>query len=409
LIAEQFDAFFFDMDGVIYVGGEVLPHVIPALERLRAEGKPLRFVTNNPCPTRDGLISRLHHMGIEAYKEEVFTAAWATCLYLQQQGIRKVYSIGSPEMLLEMAEVGISETKEDPEAVVLGCETLIDYEQLTMATRFIRKGARFVATMVDAWFPDAGGPAPATGALVAALQASTERYPEIIGKPAPGMFWEACLSLPQIERSRVVMIGDNPMSDILGAHRAGLTALMISRLQAGTRLFPGARDLRQPDAYIPDLAALFDERYTVKQWEPVGYEWPQRVLPAVAALVMNEAGEVLIFRREGERWQVPQDFMGPGESVEEAVRRVVRSQTGLEVRNMRLGGVYSDPESQVSKLHSGEPVQSVVNVLTAERGEGEPVMGIELAFVGLGKVPEGVEERMRRWVEDGLRGVRIVG
>ncbi|QBD76928.1 HAD-IIA family hydrolase [Ktedonosporobacter rubrisoli] len=404
MLADQFDAFFFDMDGVIYVGRQVLAHVIPSLERLRSLGKSIRFLTNNPCPTRDGLISRLQHMGIEAYKEEMFTSSWATCLYLQQQGIRKVYPIGSADMLLEMAELGISATNEDPEAVVVGCESDIDYEQLKWATRFIRQGVHFVATMVDAWFPDEGGPSPATGAVISALQTSTERFPLIIGKPAPTMFHEAQLGLPHIDKSRILMIGDNPMSDILGAHRAGLTAMMISQLSEGTRLYPGAHDLRQPDGYIPNLAALFDPDYTVRKWEPVSYDWPQRVVPAVAAIVRNSDGEVLLLRREGEAWQVPLGMVGPGETVEEAVCREVEMQTGLQVSVQRLCGLYSEPETQVMTLPSGEVVHGIVNCFICEvvRKRSAPPAETSLRFADPQNPPEPFSRQQRHWLSDML-------
>lgn len=410
MLVDQFDAFFFDLDGVIYIGRQVLPQVIPSLERLRKQGKAIRFLTNNPCPTRDGLISRLHSLGIEAYKEELFTSTWATCLYLQQQGIRKVYPIGSPDMLLELAEVGISATRDDPEAVVVGCETAIDYEQLQLATRFLRKGVRFVATMVDAWFPDEGGPSPATGALVAALQTSTERYPVIIGKPAPTMFQEARQGLSHIEPSRFVMIGDNPMSDILGAHQAGMTALLISHLQASTRLYPSVRDLRQPDGYIPDLAALFDEHVTVRNWEPVAYAWPQRVVPAVMALVRNHEGRVLLLQREGEPWHVPQGVVGPGETVREAVGREVAAQTGLQVRVQRLCGVYSEPEAQVRALPSGEFVQHIVNGFVCDMVEAqhEPPVGTSLLFADPCDMPFPVSAQLRSFLDDALSGDVVI-
>ncbi|GLV54079.1 hypothetical protein KDH_09280 [Dictyobacter sp. S3.2.2.5] len=409
MLVDQFDAFFFDLDGVIYVGRQVLPHVISSLARLRQQGKAIRFLTNNPCPTRDGLIDRLHTLGIEAYKEELFTSSWATCLYLQQQEIHKVYAIGSPDMVLELAEVGISTTRTDPEVVVVGCETAIDYEQLQLATRFLRKGVRFVATMVDAWFPDEGGPSPATGALIAALQASTERYPEIVGKPAPTMFREACRGLPHIELERIVMIGDNPMSDILGAHQAGMTALLISRLPTSTRLYPGIRDLRQPDGYIPDLAALFDDTIMIHPWEPVPYAWPQRVVPAVMALVRDHEGKIALLQREGEVWHVPQGVVGPGETVQEAVLREVEAQAGLRVQVQRLCGVYSDPEIQVRALSTGEVVQHITNGFICDIVEiqHEPPSGTSLCFVDPHNIPFPVSEDVRRFLADALSETNV--
>src|SRR5437660_9883063 len=78
LLADQFDAFFLDLDGVVYIGRKALPGTLPTLQRLRTMGKHIRFLTNNPCKTRERLVERLRNMGIEAHKEDMFTANWTT-------------------------------------------------------------------------------------------------------------------------------------------------------------------------------------------------------------------------------------------------------------------------------------------------------------------------------------------
>ena len=47
MIAERFDAFLFDLDGVVYLGDELLPGSEEALARLREAGKEVRFLTND--------------------------------------------------------------------------------------------------------------------------------------------------------------------------------------------------------------------------------------------------------------------------------------------------------------------------------------------------------------------------
>lgn len=397
LLAEQFDVFFLDLDGVIYIGPKALPNVIPSLQRLRAQGKHIRFITNNPCSTREQIATRLRDLGVQAEKEEVITASWATCLYLCQQGIRRIYSIGSPDILSEFAEVGVSIDEENPEAVVVGCEDLTTYTHLLQATRFIRKGARFIATMIDAWFPTPDGPSPAAGSIVAALQTSSERHAMVIGKPAPTMFLEARRGLEHIDPARIVMIGDTPASDILGAHQAGLSAILISRKAPGTQLFPGTRDFRQPDALIPDLSALFDEQYTIRNWEPAAYVWPQRTVPGVAAVILNDQGNVLV-RRSDEKsaWELPMGSVEPGETVEEALKRLVLEETGLNVHIKRLSGIYSEPASRVLTHPSGEIIHAVTTCFLCEIIEAEDVKVGTVEFVKAQLLP-GVQ---RQWVDD---------
>ena len=58
-ISDRFDAFLFDLDGVVYVGEEPLPGAVESLSRLREAGKQVRFLTNNPRPTRAQIARKL--------------------------------------------------------------------------------------------------------------------------------------------------------------------------------------------------------------------------------------------------------------------------------------------------------------------------------------------------------------
>ena len=45
-----------------------------------------------------------------------------------------------------------------------------------------------------------------------------------VNKPAPGVFMEAVrlLDIPGIETNEILFVGDNPYTDIIGAHGAGM-------------------------------------------------------------------------------------------------------------------------------------------------------------------------------------------
>ncbi len=73
VLAEQFDAFLLDLDGVVYIGAELLPGAAEALGRLRGAGKTIRFLTNDPRPTRRELAEKLTGLGIEARVGEIIT------------------------------------------------------------------------------------------------------------------------------------------------------------------------------------------------------------------------------------------------------------------------------------------------------------------------------------------------
>jgi 8-oxo-dGTP diphosphatase len=67
----------------------------------------------------------------------------------------------------------------------------------------------------------------------------------------------------------------------------------------------------------------------------------------VFALIFDDEGRVLLVHRNDiDWWNLPGGGMELGETVDEAVQREVREETGLEVVVERLVGVYSKPQKQ---------------------------------------------------------------
>ena len=66
----------------------------------------------------------------------------------------------------------------------------------------------------------------------------------------------------------------------------------------------------------------------------------------VFALIFDGERILLSHRRDIDWWNLPGGGMEPGETVDEAIRREVREETGLEVEVEHLVGVYSKPQKQ---------------------------------------------------------------
>src|SRR5438105_3497655 len=66
----------------------------------------------------------------------------------------------------------------------------------------------------------------------------------------------------------------------------------------------------------------------------------------VYAVILNEGGVLLAHRRDIDWWNLPGGGMEAGETVDEALCREVREETGLEVEIVQLVGVYSKPLKQ---------------------------------------------------------------
>ena len=76
-LADRFDGFLVDFDGVVWVGRDPVPGSPEALNELRAAGKRLVFVTNNPSRLPAAYAEKLAGFGVEAEPEQIVTAGMA--------------------------------------------------------------------------------------------------------------------------------------------------------------------------------------------------------------------------------------------------------------------------------------------------------------------------------------------
>ncbi len=89
---------------------------------------------------------------------------------------------------------------------------------------------------------------------------------------------------------------------------------------------------------------------------------------AVDCIVLIE-GRVLLIRRKNEPkgWALPGGFVNYGETVEQAVKREIKEETGLELADLRQFRVYSDPDR--------DPRGHCVSVVFVGQGLGKPMAG----------------------------------
>jgi HAD superfamily hydrolase (TIGR01458 family) len=222
---EDVRAVLLDLDGVLYVGDEPVAGAREAVEHLRDGGLALRFVTNTTARSRAHTLDKLTRLGFAARAEELITPAALAVEHCRSRAYRRVALVMNDEVKHDFDE--LEEGDAGCEAVIIGdLGDAFGYDVLNHAFRQVMDGAELIALQKNRyWLTDAGLSLD-VGPFVAAIEYATGREAYVVGKPARAFFDEIVAGLPA-GADEAAMVGDDIESDIGGALRAGLAAVLV--------------------------------------------------------------------------------------------------------------------------------------------------------------------------------------
>jgi HAD superfamily hydrolase (TIGR01450 family) len=255
-LADEFDGLLVDLDGVVWVGREMVPGAVEALASLLAGGMEIVFVTNNPGKPASAYGERLREAGVPVTEDRVVTAGEAIAELAAKRGGGTAFVIGAPAFHDTVAAAGLKlvggEAGREANVVLVSGHRGFDYEELLTATLALQRGAALFATSRDPTLPMPGGAWPGTGAVLAAVETASGATAEIGGKPEPHLFEMARERVRAAQR--VAMVGDRISSDIEGGRRAGLETILV--LSGATSRDEAEGASPAPDHIVADLAGL---------------------------------------------------------------------------------------------------------------------------------------------------------
>ncbi len=228
-LIDSYDAAFFDLDGVIYLGPLAVEGATGALAALQARGTTVMFVTNNAARAAQVVIDQLNGLGFHADDHNVLTSAQVAVAHLARDlpAGAKVLVSGSDSLAALVGQAGlvpVTKASDEPVAVVQGYDPAMTWPRLDEAALAIQAGAKWYATNDDASRPTERGLVPGAGGAIAVIALTVGGEPTIFGKPFRPMLDEA---IRRTAAARPIFVGDRIDTDIVGAANAGIDSLMV--------------------------------------------------------------------------------------------------------------------------------------------------------------------------------------
>ena len=257
--------FIFDQDGTIYLGGRPFDFAVRFIRRLREDGRRVLFFTNNASHDPSFYMEKLTRLGFSPGPEEICTSGNVTAAFLlRKRAGKRVYLMGTPELWRQFAACGVPMVNgpdgkltdpegEEPGIVVTSFDTGLTYEKLTLACDFIRHGAEYLCTHPDFNCPTETGFVPDSGAIAAAVTASTGVKPVYFGKP----YRETVDMIAEITgagKDEMMIFGDRLYTDIATGKRHGITAALVLTGETTLADVEAAEEAQKPDLLLPSLA-----------------------------------------------------------------------------------------------------------------------------------------------------------
>jgi HAD superfamily hydrolase (TIGR01450 family) len=246
-----------DLDGCLWVGDDACEGAAEAVTALREGGAKVLFLTNDVRHAPEEFVRKLWRLGFQASLAEVVTVGAALQFQLSGRDRASAFVIGSQALIDHVSEAGLRILNRTPfatraDVVVVGAHEDFGYDELRIATQAVLRGAELVAATRDRTFPMPDGPWPASGAVLAAVEAATGRIADlVVGKPEPAMYEAA---RDRLGAGRMLAVGDLLDVDIAGARRAGLDSALV--LTGGTTREAATAADPQPTHVADSLAAL---------------------------------------------------------------------------------------------------------------------------------------------------------
>lgn len=251
---EGVHGFLIDLDGVLYTGNRPIEGAVEAIMLLRDCGIPFRCLSNSTRKCRRSIAEHLASMGFDIAEGDIFTPPVAALSHMEKTGKTTYHLLVTGDVGRDFPDSGKMGPAKTPDWVIIGdAGDKVTYDSMNTAFRFLMDGAEILALENDRFWMASDGLSLSAGPVVRALEYASGKTATVVGKPSPE-FFSLALEDMQLKPEETVMIGDDVVTDIGGAYRAGMRGVLVRTGKFRSDVLDSA--LAKPARIIDSIAAV---------------------------------------------------------------------------------------------------------------------------------------------------------
>jgi len=254
------ESYLIDIEGTIVTDKSYtpVPGALDWISNLRHSKMKFALVTNNTTHSPKDLLQLLWNIGFELDEGELESCMSVALDWLSGNNIKNCFAIGSNGFKKFLKENGIKLYSPNVQAVLVGLDQRLNYNKLKLALSYLMKNdAQLLALHANKLFTDEDGKlAPSVGAVVKALEYSSGKKANVLGKPSQ-LFYQRVIRKLKLSPEQTMMISDDPLSDLPGAKRMGMkTCFVLSGKYTDEKILEKIEGKFQPDFIYDDITQI---------------------------------------------------------------------------------------------------------------------------------------------------------
>lgn len=215
----------FDLDGVLYVGSNVIDGAVEAVNKIRESGLPCRFITNTSTLPLASLHQKINALGFSISTDEIISAPQATLLYLKNEPAAVCYLLLADDVKKDFFDFPQSDTQAN--YVIVGdIGKAWSYPLLNKVFNCLMQGAKLIAIHKNRFWQTEEGLQMDIGGFIEGLEYASGAKAMIMGKPSAN-FFQIALDDMGLKSEEVAIIGDDIDVDVGGGQQVGLMGILV--------------------------------------------------------------------------------------------------------------------------------------------------------------------------------------